>query len=113
MGTPCVGNARKITSLGHPPAQPCALDRSSYSRRAQGKSAAEANYSYFTKKVGRNWGQTGALHPSVPGVPPDVGSDRDESKLERHPRCHIEGAGLPVSPSRESPLERTWEGAVP
>jgi hypothetical protein len=28
-------------------AQPCALDRSSYSRRAQKKSTAEANYFYF------------------------------------------------------------------
>jgi hypothetical protein len=36
-----------FSSWWEPVAQPCALDRSSYSRRAQKKSTAEANYFYF------------------------------------------------------------------
>jgi hypothetical protein len=36
-----------VLPLVEPAAQLCALDRSSYSRRAQKKSTAEANYFYF------------------------------------------------------------------
>src|SRR5260370_6216568 len=41
-----------FSSRWEPAAQPCALDRSSYSRRARRKSTVEANYFW------KNWGQT-------------------------------------------------------
>src|SRR5208337_1553990 len=51
-----IGSVRLWVSpiLDEQAASPCALDRSSYSRRVREKSTAEANYFYFTKKVARN-----------------------------------------------------------
>src|ERR1700745_683069 len=63
-----------ITVFG-PAAQPCALDRSSYSRRAQEKSTAEANYFYFnssSRLAGgpasrRFWALTWVIHQITAG----------------------------------------------
>jgi len=48
-----------LLSWWEPAAQPCALDRSSYSRRVQKKSTAEANY-FFISIPRAAWRENGA-----------------------------------------------------